>query len=149
MKIRKTNKNLSLPKYQTSGSVGLDLYVSGNHTIPSKTMGIIPFGINIKPHLSVFETEVPFTILVPRSSLFKKTGLMLANSIGIIDADYSGNDDEIMGCLYNTTDKPVSLKEGDRICQLVQIVALKSEIEQVDDMDEINRGGFGSTDEYK
>ena len=146
MQIRRINKDLPLPKYYTKGSVGLDLFVSGNHTIKPKEMKLIPLGINVKPHTKVFHIEQPFTMLVPRSSLFKKKGLILANSVGIIDSDYSGNDDEIMACLYNITDDNVELKEGERICQLVQLIALKTDIEEVDDMETESRGGYGSTD---
>jgi len=146
MNIRRVNKKLPLPKYQTNGSVGIDLHVSGNHTFAPKEAKIVPFGINVKPQQTVFQTEVPFTILVPRSSLFKKTGLILANSVGIIDNDYSGNDDEIKGLLYNTSDVIVTLREGDRICQLVQLIALKTELKEVTNMESKNRKGFGSTD---
>lgn len=82
--------------------------------------------------------------IVPRSSTFKKWGIIQTNSIGIIDNSYSGDDDEWMMPIYTVTS--TDIYKNDRICQF-RIVKKMSEVEfeEVDHLDGPNRGGFGST----
>lgn len=82
--------------------------------------------------------------IAPRSSTFKKWGILQTNSIGIIDNSYSGDEDEWMMPVYATRD--TMIERGDRICQF-RIVKRQPEIEfvTVDKLDETSRGGFGST----
>ena len=83
-------------------------------------------------------------MLAARSSLHKK-GLMLAHSVGIIDTDFAGNADEYMVPLYNFTDKPVSIEKGESLVQGLFKKYEKAEWEEVDDLGNETRGGFGST----
>jgi len=62
-----------------------------------------------------------------------------------VDEDYSGNEDELKAALYNVTDKPVAIKKGERIVQVIVLPFDKVEWEEVEDMGSENRGGFGST----
>lgn len=83
-------------------------------------------------------------LLVVRSSLGVKHGLSLANDVGVIDAGYTG---EVMVCLRNEGDAPVTIEHGERIAQLVVVPCSTSAWVEVDGLDETERGqgGFGST----
>lgn len=83
-------------------------------------------------------------IIAPRSSSFKKFGVIQTNSIGVIDTSYCGNDDEWKWAVFaiNTC----HIKKGDRVCQFrIQRVMDSIEIEEVDDLENESRGGFGSS----
>ena len=81
-------------------------------------------------------------MLAARSSLHKK-GLMLAHSVGIVDADFSGNGDEYIVPLYNFTDNPISIEKGERLVQGVFKKFDRAEWEEVEDLGNKTRGGFG------
>jgi dUTP pyrophosphatase len=122
---------------KTSGSVGFDLVAAKDYQIKKGDFGIIDLGLVIKPQ-DGFYTEI-----VPRSSTFKKYGLLQANSVGIIDADYCGSDDFIGFAYYATKD--IEIKAGTAIAQAIKRVKIPFEISFF--MPEENsRGGFGSTD---
>ena len=100
------------PELATTGSAGFDLRVRGHYTIHPGQQALIPTGVNV--HI---RTTTLCGLLVPRSSLFKKTGLILTNGTGIIDSDYQG---EIMVSLLSTKrDEPAVLVNGQRFAQLV------------------------------
>ncbi len=140
MKIKYIDKNLPKVNYETTGSVGIDVYSREDITISPNKFAFVPLNV-------VVETPKGYmTALLPRSSLFKKKGLILANSVGVIDVDYSGDNDEIMACLYNMADHDVQIVKSERICQLILVQVGKVELEEVDSMNNENRGGFGSTD---
>lgn len=142
--MKRLNKELDLPKYETDGSVGIDTYVSNDTLIASKGWALIPLGLVAKA------PEGTFIAILPRSSTFRKTGLLLANSVGVVDQDYCGDGDELMAFVYNTTDHDVTVKRGDRLFQLLLIQVLKLPIEEVEgSLADKSRGGFGSTDNRK
>ena len=92
-------------------------------------------------------------LLYPRSSLSLKKGLLLANSVGVIDSTYNGPNDKIGVLLYNTTDKDVVLQAGEKVAQLIlTTVHPGNKIEYIGTTDELkdkeDRGGFGSTGGY-
>jgi len=139
--IKKLNKNLPTPNYATPGSVGLDVYVSTTKTISPHSWELISLGIIAKP------PKGTFIAVLPRSSTFRKTGLLLANSMGVIDPDYCGDKDVIMALVYNTTNHEVTVKEGDRLFQLLVLPILTPEVVEVEgSLQEYSRGGHGSTD---
>jgi dUTP pyrophosphatase len=72
---------------------------------------------------------------------------MLANGIGIGDPDFSGDADEYTASLYNFTDKPVKIEAGERIVQGVFVKLERAEWDEVDKLENPQRGGFGSTGE--
>jgi dUTP pyrophosphatase len=80
-----------------------------------------------------------------RSSTPLKRGLMVANGVGVVDADYCGPDDEIKVQVLNITDQPVVVKKGERIAQGIVLPAPEVRWEEVDEMSTPTRGGFGST----
>jgi dUTP pyrophosphatase len=139
-RIKRFDKSLPLPEYKTSGAAGFDLCARTATTIPPHTIGYVPLNIALEP------PEGYFVLLAARSSLHKR-GLMCANGIGIIDRDYSGNDDEYQAVLYNYTDQLVTVEAGDRLMQGVFVPHIRGTWEEVDDMGNKSRGGFGSTGE--
>lgn len=138
VKIKNLNPSFEL-KYQTEGSVGIDLASREDIVIPAGTVKLVPLGV-------IVETpEDCMTALLPRSSLFKKKSLVLANSVGVIDRDYNGPQDEIMAQLYNMSDSEVIISKNERICQIILVNVSTPEIVLVDEVSGSSRGGFGST----
>lgn len=109
---------------------------------PAHTARLV--GTGFRAQLS---TDTPGVILLlPRSSLFKKSGgLILANSVGVVDYDYTG---EIFANLYNTSNKPLRLPLGQPIVQILTVPIFLPELNKVAELEDTQRGsgGFGSTD---
>lgn len=122
-------------------NAGYDLYVPAEVTFAPRQKILVTMGVKA---VMTFADNTSHYWMLPRSSI-SKTGLMLCNSVGVIDRSYRG---ELMAYLWNTTEKPVTVKRGDR---LVQIVAPDmgwiSQTKVVDSLDETARGagGFGSS----
>lgn len=142
VRYRQLDPDLPPPAYQTPGAVGLDLYArvpAGGVLIPPGGMAVIPCNVIV---------EVPdgyAALLFARSSLPLRTGLMVANGVGVVDQDYCGPDDEV-GCVaYNPTPAPVRVERGQRLAQLVFAAIARAELERVERIDRQTRGGFGST----
>jgi len=139
VKIKRIDKNLPLPVYETDGSVGFDILAREDITIEPKSIGLIPANI-------VVEVPVGYMLIVAsRSSTPKKKGLMTPHGFGIIDHDYCGPEDEIKIQVFNFTDAPVSIKKGEKIAQGVFVRIDKFEWEELDGIRAESRGGFGST----
>lgn len=116
----------------------IDLRATKGYSIKKGDFVMIDLGVSMKLP-DGYEAHV-----APRSSTFKKWGLIQTNSIGVIDNSYSGTNDVWMMPVLATRDTKVY--EGDRICQF-RIMKSQPEIEfeEVDSLDKRNRGGFGST----
>ena len=139
VRIKRLDKELPLPKYETPESAGFDFLCRQTTAIPAKTHGVIPSNNIIEaPHGY-------FLAILPRSSTMKKKGLIMPNSMGVIDRDYSGPDDEVGLLFYNLTDKEVTVEKGERVAQGIFIKADQAEWEEVDEVRPASRGGFGST----
>lgn len=137
----KRNNDVVLPKYMTKGAAGIDLRSIGEYNIPAGKQILVKTGIAIK----IPENFVG--LVCSRSGLALKDGLFTLNSPGIIDSDYCGNDDEIGVILFNTgsVHNIYRVNTGDRVAQLVLVPTIQCEIEEVEYLDDKNRGGFGST----
>ncbi len=138
IKIKRFDKELPLPEYQTAGAAALDLIAREAVTIEPGKIGYVPLNIAI---------EAPaghFFLLAARSSTHKK-GLMLANGIGIVDPDYCGDGDEVKAAFLNFTNESVSVARGDRVAQGMFVSFSRAEWNEVDMMNNDTRGGFGST----
>lgn len=140
VRIKRIDSKLPLPEYQTEGSVAFDLYARRQVVIPPWTPTIIPANIIV---------EVPvgyFLMLASRSSTPKKKHLMIANSIGVIDQDYHGDEDEIGIQVINFSKDEVMVDKGERIAQALLVKIAKVEhFEEVKSIKKTSRGGFGST----
>ncbi|MDG1162035.1 MAG: dUTP diphosphatase [Burkholderiales bacterium] len=130
-----------LPEYSTPGSAGLDLRAcldNDTTVIPGQTT-LVPTGIaiNIKdPRYAA--------VILPRSGLGHKHGIVLGNLVGLIDSDYQG---QIMVSVWNRGNEPFTIIPMDRIAQLVVLPVAQVTFNLVDDFDQSSRGsgGFGST----
>ena len=138
--IKKLSKEVSLPKYETDGSSGMDLSANIDTTInidPGKKE-IIPTGISISVPKG-FEIQIR-----PRSGLAAKYNITVLNTPGTIDSDYRG---ELKVILINLGQKKFKVEKGFRIAQMVLCPITKIEFEEIDNLDSTDRGkgGFGST----
>ena len=130
-----------IPKHQTTGSAGIDLIacIDDEMTLKPNESTIISSGIAI-----FIEDNGYAGIVIPRSGLGAKKGLVCGNLTGLIDSDYQG---PLSISLWNRSDEPISVNPGDRVAQLVVLKVNQVELEQVDEFIESERGemGFGST----
>ena len=138
--IKRLSKEVSLPKYETNGSSGMDLAANINSIIniePGNT-AIIPTGLALSIPKG-FEVQIR-----PRSGLAAKQKISVLNTPGTIDADYRG---EIKVILINLGQESFKVEKGLRIAQMVVCPVVQAQLKEVDDLDETERdkGGFGST----
>ena len=138
--IKKLSKNVTLPKYETEGSSGLDLAANIDEQIkilPGKSE-IIPTGLAVAIPKN-FEIQIR-----PRSGLAAKSQVSVLNTPGTIDADYRG---EIKVILINLSDKVFVVEKGLRIAQMVVCPVIKVSLKEVTKLEFTERGsgGFGST----
>ncbi|PPI86360.1 dUTP diphosphatase [Candidatus Pantoea edessiphila] len=132
-------KTFPLPSYITPGSAGIDLHACIYSTLkitPNDTK-LLPTGISIH----ILDPEVAAVIL-PRSGLGHKNGIVLGNLVGLIDSDYQG---ELMMSIWNRSQKSFFVNPGDRIAQLVFVPIIKIEFNIVNNFTHSTRGksGFG------
>lgn len=139
VKITRIDRTLPLPKYETSGSVGFDFVAREDTEIQPHAVALVPGNV-------IVEVPVGYMLLASlRSSTPRKKGLLCPHGIGVIDHDYCGPHDEIKIQVYNFTDKSVTVLRGDKIAQGIFVRVDKCEFEEVDQIKEESRGGFGST----
>jgi dUTP pyrophosphatase len=136
--------NDQLPAYATSGSAGLDLRACINETlliIPGQTE-LVPSGIAI--HLA---DPGLAAMVLPRSGLGHKHGIVLGNLVGLIDSDYQG---QVFVSVWNRGEQPFELKPLERIAQLIVVPVVQVSFNVVDTFTESKRGaaGFGSTGKH-
>lgn len=142
VKILDNGFGLPLPKYETEGAAGLDLFAATKEDtkiiIPSRKAEMIPTGIAISVP-SGYEAQIR-----PRSGLAAKNGITVLNSPGTIDSDYRG---EILVMLINHSNKDFEILRGMRIAQMVISKIEQFNLISVDRLDTTDRGkdGFGST----
>ena len=132
---------IPLPEYATTGSAGLDLRACLDDVIilkPSETV-LIPTGLAI--HIGDNSLAA---VLLPRSGLGHKHGIVLGNLVGLIDSDYQG---QVFVSCWNRGNESFTINIGERIAQMVFVPVVQVAFEQVEDFDESHRGegGFGHT----
>ena len=138
--IKRLSKKVSLPKYETSGSSGLDLAanIDANIIINPGKLAIIPTGLAVSIPKG-FEIQIR-----PRSGLAAKKKITVLNTPGTIDADYRG---EIKVILINHSDEIFTVEKGLRVAQMVICPVIQASLQEVDELSDTTRGegGFGST----
>ena len=134
-------KEIPLPKRATTGSAGLDLRacLDAPLELPPGATKLIPTGLAIHiadPHLAA--------VIIPRSGLGHKHGIVLGNLVGLIDSDYQG---ELMISCWNRGSTTFHVEPGERIAQLVVVPVVQVEFEVVESFAASDRGsgGFGHT----
>ena len=139
--VKKLDKKVQLPSYKTKGSSGMDLmaFIDNPITIPPNTSALISTGLSIAiPEDSEIQIR-------PRSGLAAKSNIGVLNTPGTIDSDYRG---ELKIILFNHGKKDFTVKNNDRIAQMILMPILKVNFEEVEKLPDTVRGtgGFGSTD---
>ena len=137
----KIGKEIPLPEYKTSGSAGMDVRACLEDDIilkPGKTEMIkLGFAMHIQdPNVAA--------LIIPRSGLGSKHGIVLGNLVGLIDSDYQG---ELMVPAWNRSEDDFKISAGDRIAQMVIAPVIQANFELVDEFEKTERGekGFGSS----
>ncbi|HZJ92542.1 MAG TPA: dUTP diphosphatase [Thiopseudomonas sp.] len=130
-----------LPEYATVGSAGLDLRAMLNEDLeiePGQTV-LIPTGLAI-----YIEDAGVAAMILPRSGLGHKHGIVLGNLVGLIDSDYQG---QLQVSCWNRGNSTFTIAPGDRIAQLILVPVIQAQLEITDSFIESNRGqgGFGHT----
>jgi dUTP pyrophosphatase len=136
---RRIGAEFPLPTYATSGSAGLDLRacLDAPLTLEPGKAELIPTGLAI--HL---EDQSLAAVVLPRSGLGHKHGVVLGNLVGLIDSDYQG---QLMVSCWNRAREPFTIRPGDRIAQLVVVPVVQVALEVVESFEDSARGagGFG------
>ena len=131
--------DIPMPQYATAGSAGLDLRacIDSAITIAPGETHLIPTGLAI-----YIEDPGLAGLILPRSGLGHKHGIVLGNLVGLIDSDYQG---ELMVSCWNRGQKEFTLEPGERLAQYVLVPVVQASFEIVDDFTETERGagGFG------
>ena len=137
VKIKRVDKSLPLPQYQTEGAVAFDLYSRVDAVVAPKTLERLPTNV-------IVATPKGYMLEIKdRSSTLKKKGLFVTT--GYVDNDFCGDTDEILLQVYNLTDEEVKIEKGERLGQGVFIKIEIAEWEETDTMNKSSRGGFGTT----
>lgn len=131
----------AIPDYATAGSAGMDLRACVDKTTaiaPSETI-LVPTGLSV-----YVEDPSLAAVLLPRSGLGHKHGIVLGNLTGLIDSDYQG---PLMVSLWNRSDTEFTIEPGDRIAQMVFVPIVQAKFKIVEEFEESARssGGFGHT----
>ena len=137
----RVGRDMELPRRATSGSAGLDLRACLDVPLtlePGKSE-LVPTGIAI--HLA---DPGLAAVLLPRSGLGHKHGIVLGNLVGLIDSDYQG---EVKVSVWNRGERAYTIQPGDRIAQMVVVPVVQVDFDIVQDFEASARGagGFGST----
>jgi dUTP pyrophosphatase len=132
-------REFPLPAYATAGSAGLDLRACLDHDLilDAGKAELIPTGLAI-----YVEDPALAAVILPRSGLGHKHGVVLGNLVGLIDSDYQG---QLMVSCWNRSREPFTIRPGERIAQLIVVPVVQVELEVVEDFSSTARGagGFG------
>lgn len=137
----KIGRDIPAPYYASAGAAAMDLHACMDEavTIPAGGRGLIPTGIAI-----ALPSPDYVALIFARSGLGIKHGIAPSNCVGVIDSDYRG---EIQVGLHNSGAADFTIQPGDRIAQMAILPVIQAQLEQVEALDETERGagGFGST----
>ena len=136
--VTRLRPSVPLPVYSSPGAAAFDLAAADDVEIGPGEIKLVGTG------LVVAVPDGHFLAIFARSSTPLKRGLMVANGVGVLDADYCGPGDELKVQLLNITNEPVAIKAGDRLAQGIVLQAPRVEFEE-GEATAPSRGGFGST----
>jgi len=137
----KIGTSIPAPSYATSGSAGLDLRacIDDAITLAPNAVTMLPTGLAI-----YIEDPALAAVILPRSGLGHKNGIVLGNLVGLIDSDYQG---ELKISCWNRSTEPFVIQPGDRVAQLMFVPVVQAQFEVVNEFIASTRGegGFGSS----
>ena len=141
IQLRILNEKARPPRYETQGSAGMDLRACLDEPLTLKPGETRLLHTGIALHIADPELAA---VILPRSGLGHKHGVVLGNLVGLIDSDYQG---EIMMSCWNRGDKPFVLEDGTRVAQLVLLPVARADFDVVEEFtaSERGEGGFGHT----
>lgn len=142
-KVRYKRFDKSLPALykEHEGNAGFDLFARLDKEIVVDPWEVVEIPLNVA-------TEIPLIgvgLLFQRSSTYKKWKIKLTNGVGVIDSIFRGDGDEWCAEFRNESDSPVTIKNGDKICQAVFLSLLPVTLEEVDVLGNKDRGKFGTS----
>jgi dUTP pyrophosphatase len=134
-------QSIAFPAYATNGSAGLDLRACLSQPLVLEPGDTQLIGTGLAIHIA---DPALAALILPRSGLGHKHGIVLGNLVGLIDSDYQG---ELMVSCWNRGQTRFTVEPGERLAQLVLVPVVQAEFEVVDEFDSSHRGtgGFGST----
>lgn len=137
--IQRVDSTLPLPLYHTAGAAAFD-FVTREKTV------IAPHAIVLVPGNVIVKVPDGYALLIlPRSSMPRKKALVFPHSMGLIDQDYHGQQDEIFVQVQNISKSRVTVERGERIAQGLFVKIERANFIEVDSHKSETRGGFGST----
>jgi dUTP pyrophosphatase len=142
LKIKKLNKKAIVPKQGTNGSAGYDIHVCIDNEVTIQPNECVMLGTGFS--LWVEDVNV-CAVCLPRSGLGAKKGIILGNTVGLIDSDYQG---EWHIPVWNRSKEPVTIYPNDKICQCIFIPIVHPSFKEVVEFEEETKrceNGFGST----
>lgn len=141
---KRAGQDFPLPEYATTGSAGMDLRVCLDQELITQPGATYLLHTGIAIHIA----DAHYAgMILPRSGLGHKHGIILGNSVGLIDADYQG---ELMISIWHRGTEPYVLRHGDRIAQLIIMPVVQAQLELVDRFVPSIRGagGFGHSGQH-
>jgi dUTP pyrophosphatase len=147
IKILNEGVRFHMPEYGTPGSAGIDLRAVYDDPDTIKCKVIRPGDtLMVSTGVSVYVKDPGYAAMIlPRSGLGTKSGIILANTVGLIDSDYQG---PLMVCLWNRSNREFVVSHLDKVAQLIIVPVVQAKFQIVDSFDEYTErgeGGFGST----
>jgi len=141
MKIKLLTNTARIPRYETAEAAGMDLRVDSTSPINISPGDTLMLSTGVAIHI---DNPGIAAMILPRSSLGHKHGIVLGNLVGLIDSDYQG---ELKISCWNRSDKEYTIAPGERIAQIVFTNVISPEFQLVESFEETARGegGFGST----
>jgi dUTP pyrophosphatase len=140
--IRRLRDDVPLPQYHSAGAAAFDLASADDVEVAPGEVRLVGTGLVV---------SVPaghFLAVLARSSLPIRKGLIVANGLGVVDADYCGPDDEVKVEVYNFRAAAVRIARGERIAQALVLPAIRVEWSETAPAEAASRGGFGTTGGY-
>lgn len=132
-------RDVPLPEYQSEGAAAFDLAPAESTLVPARKSVMAPTGLVI---------EIPpghMGLIVPRSSTWNRHRISLGNTVGVIDSDFCGPDDEMKLNLHSFRDDDLILSAGTRLAQFIIVPIVRAALTEVDSVTNTTRGGWGSS----
>lgn len=140
VRIKRIDKSLPLPVYQTAGAVAFDIYAREGVTIQPQAVVRVPSNLVVQT-----PEEYMLHLSLRSSTPMKKHGLVIPQGVGVVDSDYCGPEDEVLIQVYNVGDVEVTIERGERFAQGTFVRIDRAEFEELEEITTTSRGGFGST----